>query len=582
MDLIGEVYMKKTLLFILVFELLIFNFSFSNTHYVSKTGSDTYPYTSWETAADSIKKAIDAADFWDTVRVGSGTYKESIILKKGLSLIGAGWDSTYIEGDPSKDYVVSMGDSSLIEGFCLTEFTESYPVIACFDAVYTKIQKNKFIPKLAENGGVFLMGSSAIIEDNIFDKRSPGIEATWYSWALIRNNYFSESDIAGDFSSFKILNNIFDTKASIWAVDIDYGDSVVIKNNVIFNFKRGFLFVFNLGPSIGPPDTVMNNVVVGEINPENYGMIVPSGASCTNNIVTGFEWGLLAPADAIVNYNDAWGNKVNYTVEPDTGNISADPMFVNPDSDFHLQKYSPCIDAGDPNIKDPDSSRSDIGAYGGPLGQSYTYLDYPPKAPDSLNASFDSSAITLNWKPNTEADLSHYTIYKDTLFGFIPDSSKIVGSISKDSSSFDDHNWVYGTTYYYKLSAWDLTNHQSPYSDELMIKATDVPWTDEIKVEIDKYSLSQNYPNPFNPVTTICYYIPDIGAKPAKVEIIVYNLLGAKIRTLVSEYKYPGEYRVVWDGRDDSRKDVSSGIYFYRMTIWGSEFSKAKKMMLLR
>ena len=94
--------------------------------------------------------------------------------------------------------------------------------------------------------------------------------------------------------------------------------------------------------------------------------------------------------------------------------------------------------------------------------------------------------------------------------------------------------------------------------------------------------LFQNYPNPFNPVTTICYYIPDIGPKPAKVEIIIYNLLGAKIRTLVSEYKYPGEYRVVWDGKDDAGNELASGIYFYRMLIWGSEFTKAKRMVLIK
>jgi len=580
--------MKKTLFFIFLFEFLIFNFSFSDTHYVSKTGTNVDPYTSWETAADSIKKAIAAADFWDTVRVGSGTYKENVVLKKGISFIGAGWDSTTIDGIGLGDYLVIMADSTILEGFYL--IGDGYAILSSY--VETRwsliIRKNK-ITSGWWGGFNLYKAKDIIIKDNIIFNCAPGIWDDYRSTGLIENNYFEDADINGIGSSFKILNNIFNTKASRPAIDIWYGDTLVIKNNVIFNFKRGHLFALQVGPDFGPPDTIMNNVVVGEIKPFNNGIVVADTNNktvCVNNIVTGFDKGFdggIIYSDCIINYNDVWGNKVNYkNIDPDTGNISADPMFIHPDSDFHLQKYSPCIDAGDPNILDKDGTRSDIGAYGGPLGQSYTYLDYPPKAPDSLNASFDSIAIALIWKPNTEADLSHYLVYKDTVFNFIPDTFKIVGVVSKDSSMFKDYNWEYGKAYYYKLSAYDLTNHQSSYSDELMIKATDVPWTDEIKVEIDKYSLSQNYPNPFNPVTTICYYIPDIGPKPAKVEIIIYNLLGSKIRTLVSEYKYPGEYRVVWDGRDDEGNDVASGIYFYRMLIWGSEFTKAKKMIFVK
>ena len=583
--------MKKILFLIFLFEFFFFNFSFSDTHYVSKTGSSIPPYDSWATAADSIWKAIDVADFWDTVRVGSGTYKENVVLKTGHSLIGAGWDSTTIDATGLGQYLVRLADSSSIEGFYLIARPDDGISVLGLNVSSTIIRKNKITAY--QSFGIELSGAKgSIVKDNMIFNCYGGIVVDYYSSVLIEDNYFEDNPIASNyFCSLWILNNIFDTKASSPAADIRYGDTLVIKNNVIFNHKTGSVFAFQVGLDIGPPDSIMNNVVAGETNPKpfSHGVVIADTNNkivCINNIVTGFDNGFdggIIYSDCIMSYNDAWGNNINYhNVDPDTGNISADPMFVYPDSDFHLQKYSPCIDTGDPNILDKDGTRSDIGAYGGPLGQSYTYLDYPPKAPDSLDASFDSISINLTWKPNTEADLSYYLVYKDTVFNFIPDTFKIVGIVSKDSSMFKDYNWEYGKTYYYKLSAYDLTNHQSPYSEELMIKATDVPWTDEIKVEIEKYSLSQNYPNPFNPVTTICYYIPDIGPKPAKVEIIIYNLLGSKIRTLVSEYKYPGEYRVVWDGRDDSGKDVSSGIYFYRMLIWGSEFSKAKKMILVR
>ncbi len=75
--------MKKSLLFVLLFQFFFFNFAFSDTHYVSKTGLDVYPYTFWATAADSIQKGINAASYGDTVRVAAGTYKEG--EQKGVS-----------------------------------------------------------------------------------------------------------------------------------------------------------------------------------------------------------------------------------------------------------------------------------------------------------------------------------------------------------------------------------------------------------------------------------------------------------------------------------------------------------------
>jgi hypothetical protein len=90
------------------------------------------------------------------------------------------------------------------------------------------------------------------------------------------------------------------------------------------------------------------------------------------------------------------------------------------------------------------------------------------------------------------------------------------------------------------------------------------------------FSVKQNYPNPFNPETVIEYELP----KGYQVEIAVYNILGQKVRTLLEEYQTVGRHRMLWDGRDDGGKEVSSGIYLYRIRT--SEFSQTKKMVLLR
>jgi len=64
------------------------------------------------------------------------------------------------------------------------------------------------------------------------------------------------------------------------------------------------------------------------------------------------------------------------------------------------------------------------------------------------------------------------------------------------------------------------------------------------------------------------------------VTIAVYNILGQKIKTLLSQRQTAGEYRVVWDGKDGSGQEVSSGIYFYRLQAGG--FKEVKRALLVR
>ncbi len=74
---------------------------------------------------------------------------------------------------------------------------------------------------------------------------------------------------------------------------------------------------------------------------------------------------------------------------PDSTNLSVNPMVVNEDQKgaliFTYKNILPLIDAGDPNILDKDGSRSDIGLYGGPFGESYKYIDLAPSPPLNLN-----------------------------------------------------------------------------------------------------------------------------------------------------------------------------------------------------
>jgi hypothetical protein len=79
------------------YSFLIFNCT-AEVRYVSKTGSSTPPYTSWETASDSIQKTINICSDGDTIYVANGVYKETLIINTELSLIGLSMDSTIIDG----------------------------------------------------------------------------------------------------------------------------------------------------------------------------------------------------------------------------------------------------------------------------------------------------------------------------------------------------------------------------------------------------------------------------------------------------------------------------------------------------
>src|SRR5512147_866488 len=112
--------MSKLLLF---FSLLIIQYSLSiaAVRYVSHSGSNTPPYLTWETAADSIMSAINISAFGDTIYVANGVYEEQVVMIPGLSLIGAGMDSTIIDTRALVDTIgfisVDVADSCLLKEF---------------------------------------------------------------------------------------------------------------------------------------------------------------------------------------------------------------------------------------------------------------------------------------------------------------------------------------------------------------------------------------------------------------------------------------------------------------------------------
>ena len=91
-----------------------------------------------------------------------------------------------------------------------------------------------------------------------------------------------------------------------------------------------------------------------------------------------------------------------------------------------------------------------------------------------------------------------------------------------------------------------------------------------------EYKLDQNIPNPFNPSTVIGYRIPEA----ASVRLAIYNLLGQEVRVLVDRHTEAGSFTATWDGKDEMGRQVSSGIYLYRIQAGG--FSASRRMLFLK
>ena len=93
------------------------------------------------------------------------------------------------------------------------------------------------------------------------------------------------------------------------------------------------------------------------------------------------------------------------------------------------------------------------------------------------------------------------------------------------------------------------------------------------------YLLFQNYPNPFNPSTKIKFEIPlSRGVSEGRgvlTSLVVYDILGREVTTLVNDNLSPGTYEIEWDA-----SNFASGVYYYKLTT--GDFSETKKLILLK
>jgi C1A family cysteine protease len=141
-----------------------------------------------------------------------------------------------------------------------------------------------------------------------------------------------------------------------------------------------------------------------------------------------------------------------------------------------------------------------------------------------------------------------------------------------ESYFFNGTSWRDLYDYKFKVSAWNGTAN---FCIKALTKTIDNLESFESKKIPDTYILEQNYPNPFNHETVIRYTIGAIHESHVHVDLSIYNMLGQKVATLVSEKQPAGAYKIEWDAAG-----FASGVYLYRLQV--KNYSETKKLILLR
>ena len=190
--------------------------------------------------------------------------------------------------------------------------------------------------------------------------------------------------------------------------------------------------------------------------------------------------------------------------------------------------------------------------------------------------------ITPYISGDIESDLFQYYIgYSDSSGVLIPHIPISIADID-DNDNF--HQLCFSTSdEIVKISMMANTvedpNHDPNLYSEIDVSSCDggeslrVP---NINVPANNFTLKDNYPNPFNPLTTISYELLADGI----VNIVIYDLIGKKIKTLVSGFQTAGSKNVNWNATDNLGQPVSAGVYLY--FIEAGDFRQIKKMILLK
>ena len=196
----------------------------------------------------------------------------------------------------------------------------------------------------------------------------------------------------------------------------------------------------------------------------------------------------------------------------------------------------------------------------------------------SFTASTVENKVVLNWQTATEVNNYGFEVQRSVASGQLS-AWETIGFVdgNGNSNSVKEYSFVdasiplSASSISYRLKQIDNDGGFS-YSDEIIVETLHVT---SLPTE---YTLEQNYPNPFNPSTTIKYSIPsNVNSETSNTKLLIFDVLGNEVATLVNGNKEPGFYEVQFDA---NKYGLSSGIYIYKLTTEG--FTSTKKFVLMK
>lgn len=221
------------------------------------------------------------------------------------------------------------------------------------------------------------------------------------------------------------------------------------------------------------------------------------------------------------------------------------------------------------------------------LGVPYYGSRWQIETEDPYSDVIPFSKENTNWDGNPNYKDINWSTFKNTFV--LDDLSNSTYSLIHNNDKYDltwiDTDYSLSLKYDFAIENnlkgigfWSLgkDGNYPELWDLIENKFTDTTLAVEDNELMNDFVLYQNYPNPFNPTTTIKFTIPqDVRGETQDVKLIVYNVLGQKVKTLVNQKLQPGYHEVNFDA-----SNISSGMYFYELTSGG--FTQIKKMLLLK
>jgi hypothetical protein len=541
-------------------------YSGSDEGYLAKIGYATAPDI-LDVPDDfaTIQAAIDEATDGDLVLVDAGTYYENINFKGKAITVASHFyldgdtshiSNTIIDGSQPDDYkkasVVTFDSNedtnSVLSGFTITNGKGTVFHIPgytpdrdgggiLFNLSGGKITHNNIIHNtitvtgdtVGIGAGITVWGDEQdhiiIKSNNIYNNHVKGENWAFGGGAVLATKgtiLFEDNEIIGNISEgdrYGIAGGI-----SIDGLDNNQGEVIVNKNLVVNNTTKadriqatagGGFWIRNCSPHI------FNNIISG--NEAEYG----GGIS-----VEDWERSTDAANPLLIN-NTVTGNKADYGGALEVYGTDASPVVFN--TIFW------------DNTAVQDNQEISLQSSG------------------KATVRYSNIMNGFEGEGNIDAD----PLFADTTFFRLTEGSPCISSaiaeIDIDGTVYNCPSECYfGTP---RPNPEDTTpdmgacEHESGVND---IRNSEL-------VSPASFELSQNYPNPFNPTTAIGYQLSAVS----QVELSVYNLLGQKVVTLVSERQQAGSHQVEWDA-----SAFASGVYYYRLEA--GEFVEVKKMILLR